>query len=271
MLFERFLNPERKSMPDIDVDFCTDGREKVIEYVSNKYGKEKVAQIITFGRMQAKAVVRDVARVLGFPYSEADQIAKLIPDALKMTLERALKEEPRLKEMMEKSDMVGDLINTAKSLEGLSRHASTHAAGIVISDSPLVERLPLYRGNNDETLTQFDMTWIEKIGLVKFDFLGLKTLSVIDRTLRLIQKTKGSKLDLNSIPLDDQMTFERLSRGETLGVFQLESSGMRDVLTKFKPTVFEDLIAILALYRPGPLESGMVDDFINRKHGQDPY
>jgi DNA polymerase-3 subunit alpha len=270
LLFERFLNPERKSMPDIDVDFCTDGREKVIEYVSNKYGKEKVAQIITFGRMQAKAVVRDVARVLGFPYSEADQIAKLIPDALKMTLERALKEEPRLKEMMERSDMVGDLINTAKSLEGLSRHASTHAAGIVISDSPLVERLPLYRGNNDETLTQFDMTWIEKIGLVKFDFLGLKTLSVIDRTLRLIQKTKGSKLDLNSIPLDDQMTFERLSRGETLGVFQLESSGMRDVLTKFKPTVFEDLIAILALYRPGPLESGMVDDFINRKHGRIP-
>ena len=166
--------------------------------------------------------------------------------------------------------MVGDLINTAKSLEGLSRHASTHAAGIVISDSPLVERLPLYRGNNDETLTQFDMTWIEKIGLVKFDFLGLKTLSVIDRTLRLIQKTKGSNLDLNSIPLDDQMTFERLSRGETLGVFQLESSGMRDVLTKFKPTVFEDLIAILALYRPGPLESGMVDDFINRKHGRIP-
>lgn len=270
LLFERFLNPERKSMPDIDVDFCTDGREKVIEYVSNKYGKENVAQIITFGRMQAKAVVRDVARVLGFPYSEADQIAKLIPDALKMTLERALKEEPRLKEMMERSDMVADLINTAKSLEGLSRHASTHAAGIVISDSPLVERLPLYKGNNDETLTQFDMTWIEKIGLVKFDFLGLKTLSVIDRTLRLIQKTKGSKLDLNSIPLDDQMTFERLSRGETLGVFQLESSGMRDVLTKFKPTVFEDLIAILALYRPGPLESGMVDDFINRKHGRIP-
>ncbi|MCX5871860.1 MAG: DNA polymerase III subunit alpha [Deltaproteobacteria bacterium] len=270
LLFERFLNPERKSMPDIDVDFCTEGREKVIEYVSNKYGKDRVAQIITFGRMQAKAVVRDVARVLGFPYSEADQIAKLIPDALKMTLEKALKEEPRLKEMMEKSDMVRDLIKTAQSLEGLTRHASTHAAGIVISDRPLVERLPLYKGNNDETLTQFDMTWIEKIGLVKFDFLGLKTLSVIDRTLRLIEKSKGSTLDMSSIPLDDQTTFERLSRGETLGVFQLESSGMRDVLTKFKPTVFEDLIAILALYRPGPLESGMVDDFINRKHGRIP-
>ena len=270
LLFERFLNPERKSMPDIDVDFCTDGREKVIEYVSNKYGKENVAQIITFGRMQAKAVVRDVARVLGFPYSEADQIAKLIPDALKMTLEKALKEEPRLKELMEKSDMVRDLIDTARSLEGLSRHASTHAAGIVISDAPLVEKLPLYKGNNDETLTQFDMTWIEKIGLVKFDFLGLKTLSVIDRTLKLINKSKDSTFDLSSIPLDDPMTFERLSSGETLGVFQLESSGMRDVLTKFKPTVFEDLIAILALYRPGPLESGMVDDFINRKHGRIP-
>ncbi|MGC8603988.1 MAG: DNA polymerase III subunit alpha, partial [Desulfomonilaceae bacterium] len=252
------------------VDFCTEGREKVIEYVSSRYGKEKVAQIITFGRMQARAVVRDVARVLGFPYSEADQIAKLIPDALKMTLEKALKEEPKLKEMMEKSEKVHDLINTAQSLEGLSRHASTHAAGIVISDSPLVERLPLYKGNNGETLTQFDMTWIEKIGLVKFDFLGLKTLSVIDRTLKLIHKSKGDKLDLNSIPLDDPKTFERLSRGETLGVFQLESSGMRDVLTKFKPTVFEDLIAILALYRPGPLESGMVDDFINRKHGRIP-
>jgi len=270
LLFERFLNPERKSMPDIDVDFCTDGREKVIDYVSNKYGRDRVAQIITFGRMQAKAVVRDVARVLGFPYAEADQIAKLIPDALKMTLEKALKEEPRLAQMVEKSDMVRDLIKTARSLEGLSRHASTHAAGIVISDRPLVERLPLYKGNKDETLTQFDMTWIEKIGLVKFDFLGLKTLSVIDRTLRLIEKSKGSELDLSSIPLNDPLTFERLSKGETLGVFQLESSGMRDVLNKFKPTVFEDLIAILALYRPGPLESGMVDDFINRKHGRIP-
>ena len=270
LLFERFLNPERRSMPDIDVDFCTEGREKVIEYVSNKYGKDRVAQIITFGRMQAKAVVRDVARVMGFPYAEADQIAKLIPDALKMTLEKALKDEPRLQEMMDRSDSVRDLIKTAQALEGLTRHASTHAAGIVISDRPLVERLPLYKGNNDETITQFDMTWVEKIGLVKFDFLGLKTLSVIDRTLRLIEKSKGSALDMRSIPLDDPTTFERLSHGETLGVFQLESSGMRDVLTKFKPTVFEDLIAILALYRPGPLESGMVDDFINRKHGRIP-
>jgi DNA polymerase III subunit alpha len=267
LLFERFLNPERKSMPDIDVDFCMDGRERVIEYVSSKYGKDNVAQIITFGRMQAKAVVRDVARVLGFPYATADQIAKLIPEALKMTLDKALKEEPRLKEMMKRPE-VGDLINTARSLEGLTRHASTHAAGIVISDRPLVDHLPLYVGNNGETITQFDMTWVEKIGLVKFDFLGLKTLTVIDQTLKLIESCRGQTLDLNAIPLDDSETFTILSRGDTLGIFQLESSGMRDVLTKFKPSVFEDLIAILALYRPGPLESGMVDDFINRKHGR---
>lgn len=267
LLFERFLNPERKSMPDIDVDFCMDGRDRVIEYVSQKYGKDNVAQIITFGRMQAKAVVRDVARVLGFPYATADQIAKLIPEALKMTLDKALKEEPRLKEMMKRPD-VGDLINTARSLEGLTRHASTHAAGIVISDRPLVEHLPLYVGNNGETITQFDMTWVERIGLVKFDFLGLKTLTVIDQTLKLIESCRGQTLDLNALPLDDAETFTILSRGDTLGIFQLESSGMRDVLTKFKPSVFEDLIAILALYRPGPLESGMVDDFINRKHGR---
>lgn len=267
LLFERFLNPERKSMPDIDVDFCMDGRDRVIEYVSGKYGKDNVAQIITFGRMQAKAVVRDVARVMGFPYSTADQIAKLIPEALKMTLDKALKEEPRLKEMMKSPD-VADLINTARSLEGLTRHASTHAAGIVISDKPLVEHLPLYKGNNGETITQFDMTWVEKIGLVKFDFLGLKTLTVIDQALKLIKSCRGETLDLNAIPLEDAETFTMLSKGDTLGIFQLESSGMRDVLTKFKPSVFEDLIAILALYRPGPLESGMVDDFINRKHGR---
>lgn len=267
LLFERFLNPERKSMPDIDVDFCMDGRDQVIEYVSQKYGKDNVAQIITFGRMQAKAVVRDVARVLGFPYATADQIAKLIPEALKMTLDKALKEEPRLKDMMKRPE-VGDLINTARSLEGLTRHASTHAAGIVISDRPLVDHLPLYVGNNGETITQFDMTWVEKIGLVKFDFLGLKTLTVIDQTLKLIESCRGQTLDLNALPLDDAETFTILSRGDTLGIFQLESSGMRDVLTKFKPSVFEDLIAILALYRPGPLESGMVDDFINRKHGR---
>lgn len=270
LLFERFLNPERKSMPDIDVDFCTQGRDKVIEYVSNKYGKESVAQIITFGRMQAKAVVRDVARVLGFPYSDADQIAKLIPDALKMTLDKAIKDEPRLKELMDSSGEVRDLIMTAKSLEGITRHASTHAAGVVISDQPLVERLPLYKGPNDETLTQFDMTWVEKIGLVKFDFLGLKTLTVLDRAIKLIRDSQQPDFDIEAIPYDDAQTFEMLSKGDTLAIFQLESSGMRDVLTKFKPSVFEDLIAILALYRPGPLESGMVDDFINRKHGRTP-
>jgi DNA polymerase III subunit alpha len=268
LLFERFLNPERKSMPDIDVDFCMQGRDQVIAYVSEKYGKDNVAQIITFGRMQAKAVVRDVARVLGFPYAEADRIAKLIPERLHITLDDAIREEPRLKELMDKDPAVADLVNTGRALEGLTRHASTHAAGIVISDKPLVEHLPLYVGNKNETITQFDMTWVEKIGLVKFDFLGLKTLTVIDQAKRLIEKSRGTRLDMDEIPLDDKETFELLARGDTLAVFQLESSGMRDIITKFKPSVFEDLIAILALYRPGPLESGMVDDFINRKHGR---
>lgn len=270
LLFERFLNPERKSMPDIDVDFCMEGREKVLEYVSQKYGKDHVAQITTFGRMQAKAVIRDVGRVLGFSYAETDRIAKLIPDRLHITLDQAIKEEPRLREMMENNPAVADIISIARALEGNVRHVSTHAAGVVISDVPLVERLPLYVGANKETVTQFDMTWVEKIGLVKFDFLGLKTLTVIKKALDLIENSRGEKLDLGNIPLDDPVTFELLSRGDTNAVFQLESSGMRDILTKFKPTVFEDLIAILALYRPGPLESGMVDDFINRKHGRTP-
>lgn len=270
LLFERFLNPERKSMPDIDVDFCMDGRDRVIDYVSSKYGKDNVAQIITFGRMQAKAVIRDVARVLGFPYAEADRIAKLIPDELKITLEKALEKEPKLQEEMRRNSGVADLIHTARSLEGLTRHASTHAAGVVISDKPLWEHLPLYRGSKGETITQFDMTWVERIGLVKFDFLGLKTLTVIDRAIRIIEESKGSTLDMSRIPLDDEQVYHLLSKGDTLGIFQLESSGMRDILTKFKPSAFEDLIAILALYRPGPLESGMVDDFINRKHGRIP-
>jgi DNA polymerase-3 subunit alpha len=270
LLFERFLNPERKSLPDIDVDFCMEGRDRVIEYVTAKYGKDNVAQIITFGRMQAKAVVRDVARVMGFAYADADRIAKLIPDRLKITLDAALNEEPRLVDEIRKEPKIAELIETARSLEGLARHASTHAAGIVISDRPLEERLPLYRGNSGETITQFDMTWVEKIGLVKFDFLGLKTLTVIDKALGLIEQTRGEKLNLSAAPLDDPETYKLLSRGDTLGIFQLESSGMRDILIKFKPSVFEDLIAILALYRPGPLESGMVDDFINRKHGRTP-
>ncbi len=270
LLFERFLNPERKSMPDIDVDFCMEGRDKVIEYVSDKYGKDNVAQIITFGRMQAKAVIRDVARVLGIPYAEADKIAKLIPDTLKITIDRALNDEPELVKAMETDPRVKDLINTAKPLEGLTRHASTHAAGIVISDKPLVERLPLYTGSQGETLTQYDMTWVEKIGLVKFDFLGLKTLTVIDHAVKMVKELEDHRFDLDSIPLDDEKTFQLLSKGETSGVFQLESSGMRDILTKLRPTVFEDLIALVALYRPGPLGSGMVEDFINRKHGRIP-
>jgi DNA polymerase-3 subunit alpha len=268
LLFERFLNPERKSMPDIDVDFCMEGREKVIAYVTEKYGKDKVAQIITFGRMQAKAVLKDTARVLNIPYAEADRIAKLIPDELKITLAKAIQKEPALKEAMESNPRIAELISAAGALEGLARHSSTHAAGIVISDRPLVERIPLYRGSKGETLTQFDMTWVEKVGLVKFDFLGLKTLTVIDKALKLIEESRKVKLNLRAIPFDDQDTYNLISSGDTPGIFQLESSGMRDILTKFKPSVFEDLIAILALYRPGPLGSGMVDDFINRKHGR---
>jgi DNA polymerase-3 subunit alpha len=257
-------------MPDIDVDFCMEGRDRVIEYVSEKYGKEKVAQIITFGRMQAKAVIRDVARVLGVPYAEADKIAKMVPDTLKITLDQAIKDEPELAKTMERDPQIKDLINTAKLLEGLTRHASTHAAGIVISDKPLVEHLPLYSGSQGETLTQYDMTWVEKIGLVKFDFLGLKTLTVISHASRMIEEQGETDFNLDNIPLEDEKTFQLLSRGETSGIFQLESSGMRDILTKLRPTVFEDLIALVALYRPGPLGSGMVEDFINRKHGRIP-
>ncbi|MEW6349202.1 MAG: DNA polymerase III subunit alpha [Thermodesulfobacteriota bacterium] len=268
LLFERFLNPERKSMPDIDVDFCMAGRDKVLDYVSEKYGRDKVAQILTFGRMQAKAAIRDVGRVLGMSYADVDRIAKLVPEKLHITLEEALKDEARLKEAADRNPQVADLIKTAQGLEGLTRHVSTHAAGVVISDRPLVEHLPLYRGNKGETLTQFDMTWVEKIGLVKFDFLGLKTLTVIDHAVRLIEDAHGRKLDMAALELEDARTFDLLGRGDTSGIFQLESQGMKEILVKLKPSVFEDLIALVALYRPGPIGSGMVDDFINRKHGR---
>ncbi len=268
LLFERFLNPERKSMPDVDVDFCMAGRDKVLEYVSGKYGKDKVAQIITFGRMQAKAAIRDVGRVLGMPYADVDRISKLVPEKVGITLGEAIKEEPGLKEAIDRSPQVADLIQIARGLEGLTRHVSTHAAGVVISDKPLVEHLPLYRGAKGETLTQFDMTWVEKIGLVKFDFLGLKTLTVIDHALKLIEAAHGLKLDMADLDLSDAETFKLLGRADTSGIFQLESQGMKEILVKLGPTVFEDLIALVALYRPGPLGSGMVDDFINRKHGR---
>ncbi|MBW2038697.1 MAG: DNA polymerase III subunit alpha [Deltaproteobacteria bacterium] len=266
LIFERFLNPERISLPDIDVDFCIEGRDEVIRYVTEKYGKENVAQIITFGKMQAKAVVRDVGRVLDLPYKEVDVIAKLIPNTLNITLDQALEQEPRLKELAARDETVTRLLSLARSLEGMVRHASTHAAGVVISQRPLMEYIPLYRGGNGEVVTQYAMKDVERIGLVKFDFLGLKILTVLKKAAELIERASGEEVELASIPLDDQETYRLLGSGDTAGIFQLESSGMRDLLVKLRPETFKDLIALVALYRPGPLGSGMVDEFIKRRH-----
>ncbi|MFA5160486.1 MAG: DNA polymerase III subunit alpha, partial [Candidatus Omnitrophota bacterium] len=263
LYFERFLNPERVSMPDIDIDFCYERRDEVIDYVKRKYGAQNVAQIITFGTMAAKAAVRDVGRVMGLSYGEVDRIAKLIPLELKITLKQALEREPVLKEMVATDVRIAQLIETSQALEGLSRHASIHAAGVVISDVPLTDHVPLYK-TEDQICTQYTMKDLEKIGLLKMDFLGLKTLTVIDETVKIVQKMRGVKVDIARLPEDDPETYEMLSRGDALGVFQLESSGMRDLLKKMKPSHFDHLVALLALYRPGPLGSGMVDDFIKR-------
>jgi DNA polymerase-3 subunit alpha len=269
LIFERFLNPGRKnSMPDVDVDFCMDGRDEVIRYVMEKYGKENVAQIITFGKMQARAVLRDVGRVMGIPYAEVDRIAKLIPGGPNISLEEASEKEPQLKEMIQKNTTVAALFKVARSLEGLTRHASTHAAGVVIANRPLTDYLPLYRGQDGEVVTQYAMKEVEAIGLVKFDFLGLKTLTMVNHTVRLIERNRGRKIELFEIPLDDPEVFGSLSAGSNLGVFQLESSGMRDLLVKLKPESFKDIIALVALYRPGPLDSGMVEEFVKRRHGK---
>ncbi|MGE4344404.1 MAG: DNA polymerase III subunit alpha [Geoalkalibacter sp.] len=269
LLFERFLNPERISMPDIDVDFCINGREKVIEYVRRKYGAANVAQIITFGTMAAKGVLRDVGRAMGIPYGEVDKIAKLVPGVLNITLDEALKQEPKLRELIDKDAKVKELFNVGLALEGLTRHASTHAAGVVVTPNDLTEYLPLYVDpKSGGQVTQFSMGYVEKIGLVKFDFLGLKTLTVINNAVRLVREGQQPDFDLKLIADDDPKTYELLSRGETTGVFQLESSGMKELLVKLKPSCFEDIIAVCALYRPGPLGSGMVDDFILRKHGK---
>lgn len=269
LIFERFLNPERVSLPDIDIDFCMERRDEVIAYVSEKYGKENVAQIITFGKMQAKAVIRDVGRALNLPYAEVDRIAKLIPNLPNITIDEALKQEPKLARIYEEDRRVKELIDIARSLEGLTRHASTHAAGVVISNKPLVEYMPLYKGQKDETVTtQYAMNDVERLGLLKFDFLGLKTLTVIERTLRLIKERRGEEVSINGIPMDDPKTYRLLSSGATTGIFQLESYGVREILRKLKPETFEDIIAVVALYRPGPLGSGMVEDFIERKHGR---
>ena len=267
LLFERFLNPERVSMPDFDIDFCQDRRDEVITYVQEKYGFDKVAQIITFGSLQARAALRDVGRVMGLPYGQVDRIAKLVPSnpANPVTLTQALNSEEDLKRERDNDPQVAELIRVSCQLEGLYRHASTHAAGLVIGDRDLPELVPLYRDpRSDMPVTQFNMKWVEKAGLVKFDFLGLKTLTVLQETLSLL-KRRGIDLNLEDIPLQDDKTFEMLSRGDTVGVFQLESSGMRDVLRGLKPDRFEDIIAVVALYRPGPMDN--IPSYIARKHG----
>ncbi len=270
LIFERFLNVERKELPDIDVDFCVERRDEVLKYITEKYGQEYVAQIITFGKMQARAVIRDVGRALNIPYGEVDKIAKLIPATLNITLKEALEAEPRLKELKETDPTIKELLTIAEALEGLPRHASTHAAGVVISPHPITETVPLYKGPKGETLTQYEMKSVQEMGLIKFDLLGLNNLTVIQYALRTIERTHGLKVDLIRIPMDDPETYQLLARGDTNGVFQLESSGMKDLLIKSKPQNFEDLIALNALYRPGPLKSGMVADYIKRKHGEVP-
>ena len=273
LLFERFLNPERVSMPDIDMDFCIKGRDKVIEYVTNKYGRDRVSQIITFGRMQAKGVIRDVGRALNMPFTEVAKIAKLIPSTQGMTLKKAEEQEPEFAKLCNGNTLEKMLLQVAHSLEGLNRHASVHAAGVVITDQPLVDYLPLYKGakKDDVVVTQYNMKFVEELGLIKFDFLGLKTLTVIDNALKIINRNRGEGKDpfaLNKIPIVDKTTYKLLLSGATVGVFQLESSGMQDLLVRLKPSCFEDLIALVALYRPGPIESGMIDNFIACKHGR---
>jgi DNA polymerase-3 subunit alpha len=268
LIFERFLNPERVSLPDIDIDFCERRRGEVIDYVTQKYGRENVAQIITFGTMKARAVVRDVGRSLDIPFADVDRVAKLIPPTLDMTLDKALDEVPQLKQANEQDSRVKELLSVARRLEGMTRHASVHAAGVVIAPRPLIEFVPLYKGKNDEITTQWAMKEIERIGLLKMDFLGLSTLTLLNDAVEHIRETTGESLDLDSIPLDDPKTYQIFSEGQTYGIFQFESSGMRDILRKAKPQRLDDLIALNALYRPGPLRSGMVDDFIARKHGK---
>jgi DNA polymerase-3 subunit alpha len=269
LIFERFLNPDRKSMPDIDVDFCIDGREEVYRYVVERYGGgDYVAQIITFGKLKTRAVIRDVGRALDIPLHEVDAIAKLVPDVLNISLDEALAREPRLAELSRKKPEVEDLIKICRVLEGLPRHASTHAAGVVIADRPLVNYMPLYRGKKGEVVTQYDMKIVEQIGLVKFDFLGLRNLTVIDNTLSLIAGQGKTAPDLYDLDPADPDTYRLLAAGDTTGVFQLESSGMKDLLVRLKPECFDDVIALVALYRPGPMESGMIDDFVARKHGK---
>ena len=268
LLFERFLNPERVSMPDIDIDFCMRRRGELIDYVTHKYGRENVAQIITFGTMAAKAAVKDVGRAMDIPYGEVDRLAKMIPATLGIELQAALEEAPQLKSAVESDEKLKDLMAVALRLEGLSRHASTHAAGVVISPQPLTELVPVYKTNRDEITTQYDMNALERIGLLKMDFLGLTTLTVLHDAVKMAEQNRGVKLDLDSLTLEDEGTYKLFSRGDTTAIFQFESHGMRDILRRYQPTRIEDLTALNALYRPGPIQGGMIDDFINRKHGK---
>ncbi|EAU55424.1 DNA polymerase III subunit alpha [Mariprofundus ferrooxydans] len=273
LLFERFLNPERVSMPDFDIDFCMSRREEAIRYVTHKYGEDKVAQIITFGSMKAKAVIRDVGRVLPMELAKVNMIAKLVPNDLKMTLEKALVDEPKLAKMVKEDVEVARLFALAKRLEGSHRNAGKHAAGVIIGRRELVDTAPLFKVAGEEgKVVQWDMANVEKVGLIKFDFLGLKTLTVIDIAVKLVRQYESGDaakhFDITTIPMHDEATFQLMQRGQTGAVFQVESSGMRDLLTRLKPDCFEDIIALVALYRPGPLESGMVDTFIECKHGR---
>jgi len=268
LLFERFLNPERVSMPDIDIDFCMRRRGELIEYVTQKYGRDNVAQIITFGTMAAKAAIKDVGRAMDIPYGEVDRIAKMVPATLGITLDRALDEAPQLKSAINSNEKLKELMTVALRLEGLSRHASTHAAGVVISPAPLTDLIPVYKTNRDEVTTQYDMNALERIGLLKMDFLGLTTLTVLQDAVKMVEQNRGVQIDLENLTLDDEATYRLFSRGDTTAIFQFESHGMRDILRRYQPTRIEDLTALNALYRPGPIQGGMIDDFINRKHGK---
>jgi DNA polymerase-3 subunit alpha len=270
LLFERFLNPERISMPDIDIDFCTNRRGEVIQYVTEKYGRDQVAQIITFGTLAAKAAIKDVGRVLDMSFAEVDRISKLVPKTLNIKLEKAV-EDPELKDLASKEPKVKEVLDVSLKLEGVCRNAGVHAAGVVISSVPLRELVPLYITNKQEIVTQYDMVGLEKLGLLKMDFLGLTTLTIIDNAMKLIQKHRNQTVVIEDLPLDDAQTYEKIfSTGFTSGVFQFESSGMQDILRRFQPNRIEDLCALNALYRPGPIQGGMIPDFIDRKHGRKP-
>ena len=270
LLFERFLNPERVSMPDFDIDFCEDKRDRVIEYVADKYGRDRVGQIITYSSFNARGVLKDVGRALGMSFADADRVTKLVPAELGIDLQSALAKEPKLRSLRDSEPPYTRLLEVSQILEGLHRHAGVHAAGIVIGQETLTEICPLLKTNDGDVVTQYAKDEAEAVGLVKFDFLGLKTLTVIEVALRLIRETTGRALDLDTIPMNDPAVYDLISSGETTGVFQLESPGFRDLLRRLRPDTFEDIIAVVALYRPGPLDTGMMDQYVRRKRGEEP-